>query len=197
MKKLLFIILLFIFIGNIFGQGIATTNNGLRVNLYSDFTWNLRTLEPFPCEDYLEYSKNEKGKDKICSYDFLILSKYLNDVDLVFFVLFSDGEYFSISSGLFLMPKDIIFHVKSGDEIKFYFNDGTVLICDHHGDNNNIGFYEIYFDTEGYKKNIYLLPFKNHLLEKIEMTINDKPFFKYVRKEEAEVVRGIFRCLLE
>jgi hypothetical protein len=29
------------------------------------------------------------------------------------------------------------------------------------------------------------------------MTINDKPFFKYVRKEEAEVVRGIFRCLLE
>jgi len=58
MKKTVFLILSIFFIGNIFGQGIATTNNGLRVNLYSDFTWNLRTLEPFPCEDYLEYSKN-------------------------------------------------------------------------------------------------------------------------------------------
>ena len=197
MKKLLFIILPFIFIGNIFGQGIVTTNSGLRVNLYSDFTWNLRTLNPFPCEDYLEYSKNKKGKDEICSLDFLILSNYLNDANLAFYVLFSDGEYFSITSRLLLMPEDIIFHVKSGDEINFYFNDGTVLMSDHHGDSNDIGIYKIYFDTEGRKKNAYLLPFKNHLLEKIEMTINGKPFFKYIRKEEAEIVRGIFRCLLE
>lgn len=197
MKKLLFIILPLIFIGNIFSQGIVTTNSGLRVNLYSDYTWNLRRLEPFPCEDYLEYSKNKKGKDKICSFDFLILSNYLNDANLAFFVLFSDGEYFSITSRLFLIPEDIVFHVNHGDEIKYYFNDGTVLICDHHGDSNDIGIYKIYFDTEGYKKNIYLLPFKNHLLEKVEMTINSKPFFKYVRKEEAEIVRGIFRCILE
>jgi len=29
------------------------------------------------------------------------------------------------------------------------------------------------------------------------MTINGKPFFKYIREDEAEIVRGIFRCLLE